>query len=81
MKELQQPSYTTSMGSTGSNDTLRSFHDSREEPTLGPEDPEPTYWETRSHDPRARSLLTTKDPDLPQVESNLNTPKEYISHP
>jgi hypothetical protein len=47
----------------------------------GPEDPVPTtYWETRSHGLRARSLLTTKELDLPQVESNLNeSPQEYLA--
>jgi hypothetical protein len=47
---------------------------------LGPDDPVPTYWENWSHDLCARSLLTTKEPDLPQVESNLNeSPQEYLA--
>ncbi len=37
------------------------------EPTLGPDDPVPTYGETQSHGLRAHSLLTTKELDLPQV--------------
>jgi hypothetical protein len=48
-------------------DTLGSLNDRREEPTLGPDDPVPTYWETRSHGLHAHSLLTTKELDLPQV--------------
>ena len=68
------------MGSTSSNHTLGSLNDRREEPTLGPDDPVPTYWETRSHGLHAHSLLTTKEPDLPQVESNLNeSPQEYLA--
>jgi hypothetical protein len=79
MKGLQQPSSTTSMGSTGSNNTLSSVKDSREEPMRGPEDPVPSYWETWSHSLCAHSLLTTKELDLPQVESNLNkSPQEYL---
>jgi hypothetical protein len=47
---------------------------------LGTIQPEPTFWENRSHGLRARSLLTTKEPDLPQVESNLNeSPQEYLA--
>jgi hypothetical protein len=66
------------MGSTGSNKTLSSFNNCRGEPLLGPEDPVPTHWENLSHRLCARSLLTTKEPDLPQVESNLNkSPQEY----
>ncbi len=47
---------------------------------LGPTDPAPTIWENRSNGLRARSLLTTtKEPDLPQVESNLNkSPQEGL---
>jgi hypothetical protein len=75
-----RPSSTTSRGSTGSNDTLGSFNDRREETLLGPNDPAPTYWENRSNGLRARSLLTTKVPDLPQVESNLNeSPQEDVA--
>jgi hypothetical protein len=78
-KGSQQPSSTTSMGSTGSNNTLSSLNECREEPMLGPEDPVPTYWETWSHGLNACSILTTKEPDLPQVESNLNeSPQEYL---
>jgi hypothetical protein len=44
-KGLPQPSSTTSMGSTSSNHTLGSLNDCRGEPTLGPDDPVPTYWE------------------------------------
>jgi hypothetical protein len=67
------------MGSSSSNHTLGSLNDRREEPTLGPSDPVPTYWENRSHGLRARSLLTLKEPDLPQVKSNLNeSPQEYL---
>jgi hypothetical protein len=69
-KGSQQPSSTTSTGSTGSNDTLGSLNNHREEPTLGP---------ARRPSLHARSLLTTKEPDLPQVESNLNElPQEYL---
>ena len=71
-KESQRLSSTTSSGSTGSNNTLGSFNDRREEPLLGPNDPVPTYWETRTNGLRARSLLVTDEQDLPQVESNLN---------
>ena len=79
MKGLQQPSSTTSTGSSSSNHTLGSFNDRREESMLGTIHPVPTYWENRSHGLRARSLLTTKEPDLPQVESNLNeSPQEYL---
>jgi hypothetical protein len=79
-KGSQRPSSTTSMGSSSSNHTLGSLNDRREEPTLGPSDPVPTYWENRSHSLRARSLLTLKEPDLPQVESNLNeSPQEYLA--
>jgi hypothetical protein len=47
---------------------------------LGPSDPVPTYWENWSHGLRARSLLTLKEPDLPQVKSNLNeSPQEYLA--
>jgi hypothetical protein len=47
---------------------------------LGPDDPVPTYWENQSHNLRAHSLLTTKELDLPQVESNLNkSPQEYLA--
>jgi hypothetical protein len=66
-KGSQRPSSTISTGSTGSNDTLGSFNDRREEPLLGPDDPEPTYWENLSNGLRARSLLTTKELDLPAV--------------
>jgi hypothetical protein len=80
MKGSQQPSFTTSTGSTSSNNTLGSLNDRREEYTLGPEDPLPTYWETWSHGLCAHSLLTTKEPDLPQVESNLNESlQEYLA--
>jgi hypothetical protein len=42
--------------------------------------PVPTYWENWSHNLRTHSLLTTKEPDLPQVESNLNkSPQEYLA--
>jgi hypothetical protein len=79
-KGSQQPSSTTSMGSSSSNHTLRSLNDCREEPMLGPSDPVPTYWGNRSHGLRARSLLTLKEPDLPQVKSNLNeSPQEYLA--
>ena len=79
-KGSQRPSSITSTGSTGSNDTLGSFNDRRGEPLLGPEDPVPTYWENRSNGLRARSLLTTEEPDLPQVESNLNeSPQEDLA--
>jgi hypothetical protein len=71
---------TTSMGSSSSNHTLGSLNDRREEPTLGPNDPVPSYWENRSHGLHARPLLTLKEPDLPQVESNLNeSPQEYLA--
>jgi hypothetical protein len=67
------------MGSTGSNETLSSFNNCRGEPLLGPEDPVPTHWENLSHGLSARSLLTTKELDLPQVESNLNeSPQEDL---
>jgi hypothetical protein len=80
MKGLQRPSSTTSMGSSSSNHTLRSFNNHREEPMLRPSDPVPTYWENQSHGLRARSLLTLKEPDLPQVKSNLNeSPQEYLA--
>jgi hypothetical protein len=79
-KGSQRPSSTTSMGSSSSNHTLGSLNDCREEPTLGPSDPVPTYWENQSHGLRARSLLTLKEPDLPQVKSNLNeSPQEYLA--
>jgi hypothetical protein len=58
MNGSRQPSSTTSMGSSSSNHTLGSLNDCREEPTLGPSDPVPTYWENWSHGLRARSLLT-----------------------
>jgi hypothetical protein len=39
-----------------------------------------TYCENQSNDLRARFLITTKEPDLPQVESNLNkSPQEYLA--
>jgi hypothetical protein len=57
---------------TSSTNTLGLFDDCREGPVLGPTDPAPMFWENRSNGLRARSLLTTKEPDLPQVESNLN---------
>jgi hypothetical protein len=80
MKRLQRPSSTTSTGSSSSNHTLGSFNDCREESTLGTIQPEPTYWQNRSHSLRACSLLTTKELDLPQVESNLNeSPQEYLA--
>ncbi len=80
MKELQQLSSTTSLGSTGSTNTLDSFDDRRGEPGLGPTNPAPTFWENCSNGLRARSLLTTKEPDLPQVESNLNkSPQEDLA--
>jgi hypothetical protein len=67
------------MGSSSSNHTLGSLNDCREEPTLGPNDPVSTYWENQSHGLCACSLLTLKEPDLPQVESNLNkSPQEYL---
>jgi hypothetical protein len=72
MKESQRLSSTTSLGSTGSTNTFGSLYDRREEPTLGPTDPPPTFWENQSNGLRARSLLTTKVSDLPQVESNLD---------
>jgi hypothetical protein len=72
MKESQRLSSTTSLGSTSSTITLGSFDDHRGEPVLGPTDPAPMFWESRSNGLCARSLLTTKEPDLPQVESNLN---------
>jgi hypothetical protein len=79
-KESQQLSSTTSMGSTSSTITLSSFDDRRREPVLGPTDPAPKFWENRSNGLRARSLLTTKEPDLPQVESNLNkSPQEDLA--
>jgi hypothetical protein len=39
-----------------------------------------TFWENHSNGlVCARSLLTTKEPDLPQVESNLNkSPQEDL---
>jgi len=73
-KESQRLSSTTSLGSAGSTKTFGSFDDRREEPTIGPTDPPPTYWENRSNGLRARSLLTTNAPDLPQVESYLDEP-------
>jgi hypothetical protein len=80
MKGSQRPSSTTSMGSSSSNHTLRSLNDHREEPMLGPSDPVPTYWENQFHGLRACSLLTLKEPDLPQVKSNLNeSPQEYLA--
>jgi hypothetical protein len=67
------------MESTGSNETLSSFNNCRGEPLLGPEDPVPTHWENLSNGLRAHSLLTTKELDLPQVESNLNkSPQEDL---
>jgi hypothetical protein len=79
-KGSQRPSSTTSMRSTGSSDTLGSFNDHREEPMLRPHDSVPIYWENRSHGLRAHSLLTTKEPDIPQVESNLNeSPQEDLA--
>jgi hypothetical protein len=79
MKGSQRPSSTTSIGSTGSNETLGSSNNHRGEPLLGPGDPAPTYWDNLSNGPRAHSLLTTKELDLPQVESNLNeSPQEDI---
>jgi hypothetical protein len=79
-KGSQRPSSTTSMGSSSSNHTLHSLNDHREEPMLGPSDPVPTYWENRFHGLRACSLLTLKEPDLPQVKSNLNeSPQEYLA--
>jgi hypothetical protein len=79
-KESQRLSSTTSVGSTSSTVTLGSFDDRRGEPVLGPTDPAPKFWENRSNGLRARSLLTTKEPDLPQVESNLNkSPQEDLA--
>jgi hypothetical protein len=78
-KELQRLSSTTSLGSTSSTNTLGLFDDRRGEPVLGPTDPAPMFWENRSNGLRAHSLLTTKEPDLPQVESNLNkSPQEDL---
>jgi hypothetical protein len=49
------------------------------EPVLGPTDPAPMFWESRSNGLCAHSLLTTKELDLPQVESNLNkSPQEDL---
>jgi hypothetical protein len=68
------------LGSTGSTNTLGSFDDHRGSLCLE----QPTQH-LRSgkiipmHGLRARSLLTTKEPDLPQVESNLNkSPQEDL---
>jgi hypothetical protein len=67
------------MGSTSSTITLGSFDDHRREPVLGPTDPAPKFWESHSNGLRAHSLLITKEPDLPQVESNLNkSPQEDL---
>jgi hypothetical protein len=46
---------------------------------LRPTDPALLFWESRSNGLRACSLLTTKELDLPQVESNLNkSPQEDL---
>jgi hypothetical protein len=66
--------------STGSTNTLGSLDDHRGEPVLGPTDPAPTFWENHSNGLCAHSLLTTTEPDLPQVESNLNkSPQEDLA--
>jgi hypothetical protein len=68
-KESQRLSSTTSVGSTSSIITLDLFND-----------PAPLIWESCSNRLCARSLLTTKEPDLPQVESNLNkSPQEDLA--
>jgi hypothetical protein len=60
--------------------TLGSFDDRMGGPVLGPTDPAPMFWESCSNGLRACSLLTTKEPDLPQVESNLNkSPQEDLA--
>ena len=64
----------------GSTNTSGSFNDRREETLLGPNDPAPTCWENRTNGLRARSLLLTREPELPQVESNLNeSPQEDLA--
>jgi hypothetical protein len=80
MNESQRLSSTTSLGSTSSTNTLGSFDNRRGEPVLGPTDPAPMFWESRSNRLHACSLLTTKELDLPQVESNLNKlPQEDLA--
>ncbi len=80
MKGSQRPSSTTSTGSASSDYTLSSLNDRREEPTPGPDDPVPTYCENQLHNLSTRSLLTTKEPDLPQVEPDLKkSPQEYLA--
>jgi hypothetical protein len=66
--------------STSSTITLGSFDDHRGELVLGPTDPAPKFWGSHSNGLRAHSLLTTKELDLPQVESNLNkSPQEDLA--